>query len=50
MLPRDLRTRIWRCYRPGQESDQRPSRAYLDVAREVQAWILANHPPPAELL
>jgi hypothetical protein len=48
-LPQRMRTRIWRCYRPGQEADQRPSREYLEAAREVQDWILANHPPAPEL-
>lgn len=42
-LPEELRTKIWRAYRPGQETDQRPSERYLEVAREVQAWI-ANRP------
>jgi hypothetical protein len=41
-LPKDLRDRIWRAYRPGQEKDGRPSRHYVEVAREVQAWIQAN--------
>lgn len=43
-LPSDLRGRIWRAYRVGQEEDGRPSRAYLDVAREAQEWI-AKHLP-----
>jgi hypothetical protein len=47
-LPKALRDRIWAAYRPGQEIDQRPSRDYLEVAREVQAWIAANHPPAAQ--
>jgi hypothetical protein len=38
-LPAELRARIWRTYRPGQEKDQRPSRDYVEVAREVQQWI-----------
>lgn len=38
-LPKNLRDRVWRAYRPGQEKDQRPSRQYLAVARDVQAWI-----------
>jgi hypothetical protein len=41
-LPKDLRDRIWRAYRPGQEIDQRPSREYVQVARDVQAWIGAR--------
>lgn len=47
-LPGDLRRAIWRAYRPGQEIDQRPSAEYVEVARRVQAWILAHHPPPPE--
>lgn len=38
-LPPILRARIWRCYRPGQEIDMRPSVEYLAVAKEVQQWI-----------
>lgn len=44
-LPKDLRDKIWRTYRPGQEKDMQPSQAYLAVADEVQAWIKAQHPP-----
>ena len=42
-LPPAPRARIWRTYRVGQEEDGRPSKAYLEVAREVQTWI-ANRP------
>jgi hypothetical protein len=39
-LPRSLRDRIWRAYEPGQESgSRRPSREYLEVAKDVQEWI-----------
>ena len=38
-LPGDLRNRIWRAYRPGQERDMSPSEDYLTVANEVQDWI-----------
>lgn len=41
-LPKDLQTKIWRAYRPGQEIDGNPSDEYLEVAMEVQRWI-ANH-------
>lgn len=41
-LPDALRKRIWATYRPGQERDMRPSEAYLEAARAVQAWI-AEH-------
>lgn len=44
MLPAALRARVWAAYRPGQEVDMRPSREYLEVAREVQDWIAANYP------
>jgi CDP-diacylglycerol pyrophosphatase len=42
MLPRSLRERIWSAYRIGQEKDMRPSREYVQVAREVQDWIKEN--------
>lgn len=45
MLPKYLRDRIWHEYRAGQETTLTPSRAYLDVAHEVEAWIIANHFP-----
>lgn len=48
-LPRPLRNKIWAAYRPGQEVDQRPSRAYVEVAQEVLAWIAANHSNPGLL-
>ena len=38
-LPKHLRDRIWATYRPGQEITKTPSPAYLEAAREVQAWI-----------
>jgi hypothetical protein len=38
-LPQALRNKIWRAYRPGQEATKTPSREYVEVAREVQAWI-----------
>lgn len=41
-LPKALRDRIWRTYRPGQEVDGRPSADYLDAARAIQAWIAAE--------
>jgi hypothetical protein len=41
-LPKSLRDRIWATFRPGQEVSQTPSREYVEVAREVQAWIKAQ--------
>jgi hypothetical protein len=41
-LPKALRDKVWRSYRPGQEVDGRPSREYVEAAREVQTWI-ENH-------
>lgn len=38
-LPAALRAKVWRAYRPGQEISKTPSRDYVEVAREVQAWI-----------
>jgi hypothetical protein len=43
-LPRDLRTKIWHTYRPGQETTKTPSKEYIAVAREVQEWIDRNTP------
>lgn len=41
-LPPLLRSKIWSCYRPGQELDKRPSASYLEVAKQVQEWIKTN--------
>lgn len=41
-LPAALRNKIWVAYRPGQEIEGTPSRAYVEVALEVQDWIKAN--------
>jgi hypothetical protein len=38
-LPAKLRNRVWATFRPGQEKNLTPSRSYLQVAEEVQAWI-----------
>jgi hypothetical protein len=43
-LPKLLRDRIWQAYSIGQEITKTPSREYVLVAREVQAWIRANFP------
>lgn len=42
-LPRRLRVKILKEYRPGQEIDKNPSRNYIEVAGEVQQWIRDNH-------
>jgi hypothetical protein len=39
-LPKFLRDKIWRTYRPGQEITKDPSPAYVEAALEVQRWIL----------
>lgn len=41
-LPKYLRDKIWATFRPGQETNWTPSRAYLVAAHEVQAWIEEN--------
>lgn len=38
-LPAELRAKVWRTFRPGQEISKTPSREYVAVAREVQVWI-----------
>ena len=39
MLPKPLRDRVWTHYRPGQERDKSPSRAYLLAAREAVTFV-----------
>lgn len=46
LLPRALRTKIWRTYRIGQEETGEVSKEYVATAREVQTWIKTNYPPP----
>lgn len=46
-IPRELRNLIWQTYRPGQETDLKPSSQYIDAAKQVQQWIAANYPPVA---
>lgn len=41
-LPRSLRNKIWAAYRIKQEDSKTPSARYIEVAREVQAWIRDN--------
>jgi hypothetical protein len=43
-IPLALRNKVWHAYRPGQEESKTPNRKYVEVAREVQAWIRENHP------
>jgi hypothetical protein len=38
-LPENIRTRISRAYRQGQEIDKTPSLEYIAVAHEAQEWI-----------
>lgn len=46
-LPARHRYRILATYRPGQEVDKRPSRAYIDAALAVQRWIAVSYRPSA---
>jgi len=50
LLPQELRTRIWRCFRPGQEIDATPSPEYLAVAVETQAWIREHYPTQTRMV
>jgi len=38
-LPNDLRNKVWRTYKPGQEVTMTPSPAYMSVMKEVDKWI-----------
>lgn len=41
-LPVLLRAKVWRAYRPGQEITKDPSTDYIEVAKEVQKWIIEH--------
>lgn len=47
-LPKSIRDRIWKSYRPGQEKDMNPSAEYLEAARAAQEWIHKNGGVPHE--
>lgn len=47
-LPVALRNKVWAAYRPGQEADFGVSRRYVEVAREVQDWIVNEYPKVLE--
>ncbi len=38
-LPKELRDAVWAAYVPGQEITKTPSRHYLEVVGQVEAWI-----------
>lgn len=42
MVPRELQHAVWATYRPGQEVDKKPSRAYLDAARAAIEAVAAK--------
>lgn len=39
-LPKFLRDKVWAAYERGQEITKSPSEKYIEVAHEVQEWIL----------
>lgn len=47
-LPKHIRNRIWYAYRPGQEKDMHPSKAYLEAATAAQEWIKAYLERPGD--
>ena len=42
-LPKELRDRIWRTYKPGQEITKTPSPEYIAAAKRVHEWICDNY-------
>ena len=45
MLPKGLRAKIWATYYIKQEDGvQRPSRDYVNIAKQAQEWIAENYP------
>jgi len=49
-LPKPMRDAIWAVYRPGQEQDKNPSRAYIETANEAIAWLAAKENRQGALL
>lgn len=41
-LPKAIRDRIWKAFRPGQEIEKAPSAEYLEAAEAAQQWIREN--------
>lgn len=39
MLPADMRSQVWHCYREGQEVEGNPSREYVEIAKACVVWI-----------
>lgn len=37
-IPKRFQRQIWAAYRVGQEQDKAPTRLYIDVVREIEAW------------
>jgi len=44
-LPQQLRDALWAAYAPGQEETLTPSREYLRVFEQIQAWIASLDEP-----
>lgn len=42
-LPKEIRDRIWRAYRPGQEVTKDPSPAYREAARAAREFARAKN-------
>ncbi len=43
IVPRPMRELVRATYRPDQEHDKRPSRAYLDAARQARDYVMSRH-------
>jgi hypothetical protein len=46
MVPPALRKRVWQTYRPGQEFDKCPSKAYLEVAKQAINFVAEKEGKP----
>ena len=47
-VPRAVQLQVWATYRPGQEQDKTPSRAYLAAALEAIRLVSGRVPAPEE--
>lgn len=45
-LPPGIRRRLTAAYRPGQEQDKRPTRDYIQAAKDARTWALQQKPDP----
>lgn len=43
LLPKNLRDKVWANYQVGQEVNKKPSKQYIEIAQEIQAWVISTY-------